>query len=243
MQNLNPAGPSLRVDASSAGRERVRAWDLPTRLFHWALVLGILDGYVSRHYGDGDFVWHKWNGYTVLTLIVFRVIWGFVGGSTARFLAFFPTPMAMLRYGMSLFGHHSQRYLGHNPLGAAMILALLAVIAVQGLSGLFNTNDILFDGPFVKLVSERTVKLAGVVHHYAFEVILLFVSIHIAANLFYQFVKREKLIAAMVTGEKAADDYLDAQEARGGSPWLALLCLAIAAGLVLGTIRVLGGEL
>src|SRR6185437_194664 len=90
----------------------VRAWDLPTRLFHWALVLAIADGYVSRHYGDSDFLWHKWNGYAVLTLVVFRVIWGFVGGSTARFGAFFPTPLSMLRYGLGLFRQGAPRYLG-----------------------------------------------------------------------------------------------------------------------------------
>ncbi|MFI5014461.1 MAG: cytochrome b/b6 domain-containing protein [Hyphomicrobiales bacterium] len=221
----------------------VPAWDLPTRLFHWALLLLIIDGYVSRHYGYSDLTWHKWNGYGILTLIIFRIIWGFVGGSTARFLAFFPTPMAMLRYGASLIGARSQRFLGHNPLGAAMILAMLLVIFVQGLTGLFNSDDVLFDGPFVKLVSERAVKLAGVLHHYNFELILILVSIHVAANLFYHFIKREPLIAAMLTGEKPAADYLDAQEARGGSSRLAVICLAVAAALVLGTIRLVGGEL
>jgi cytochrome b len=225
------------------GARPVRAWDLPTRLFHWALVLGVLCGYISRHYGDSDFVWHKWNGYSVLTLIVFRVIWGFVGGSTARFGAFFPTPMAMLRYTISLFGSRTQRFLGHNPVGAAMIIAMLVVVAGQAVTGMFNTDDVLFDGPLVPLASEHTVKLAGIAHHYIWRLILVLVSIHVAANLFYSLVKREPLIAAMVTGVKPAGDYLDAKEAEGGSPWLALPCLALAAVIVLGNVRLIGGAL
>jgi cytochrome b len=217
--------------------------DLPTRLFHWALALGVLCGYVSRHYGDSDFVWHKWNGYTVLTLIVFRVMWGFVGGSTARFAAFFPTPLAMLRYAISLFGPRTQRFLGHNPLGAAMIIVMLIVVAGQAVTGMFNSDDVLFDGPLVPIVSERGVKLAGIAHHYIWQLILALVSIHITANLFYSLVKREPLIRAMVTGVKPAGDYLDAKAAKGGSPWLALPCLALATLIVLGTVRLLGGAL
>ena len=236
------ASPGVAAAQASSGRE-VHAWDLPTRLFHWALVLGVLCGYVSRHYGDSDFVWHKWNGYTVLTLIVFRVIWGFVGGTTARFRAFFPTPVAMLRYAISLFGSKTQRFLGHNPLGAAMIIVMLIVVSCQAVTGMFNSDDVLFDGPMVPLVSERGVKLAGIAHHYIWRIILALVAIHIAANLFYGFVKREPLIQAMVTGVKPAGDYLDAKEAHGGSPWLAIPCFALAAVVVLGTVRLLGGAL
>jgi cytochrome b len=231
------------VDATTSAPERVRAWDLPTRIFHWLFVTLIVCGYVSRYYGDSDFVWHKWNGYAVLILVVFRLIWGFVGCTTARFASFFPTPRSMLRYGLSIFGSKTEHYLGHNPVGGAMILALLAVVFAQAVTGLFNSNDILFDAPFVKLVSEHTVKLAGVAHHYIFELILLLASIHILANLFYHFVKREPLIAAMVTGHKPAEEYLDCDEAEGGSLWRALICLLVAAVLVLGTIRLLGGEL
>jgi cytochrome b len=207
------------------------------------LVLAIADGYLSRRLADGDFTWHKWNGYAVLTLIVFRVIWGFVGGSTARFGSFFPTPIAMWRYGTSLLHAGSRRYLGHNPLGAVMVLALLIAVLAQGLTGLFNTDDILFDGPFVKLASDRAVRLAGIAHHYIWQILLVLMGLHLAANLFYRFVKREPLIEAMVTGSKPADDYLDAAQARGGSSWLALACLVIAAALVLGTVRLLGGAL
>lgn len=235
----------MTVIAASAvaSAQRVRAWDLPTRIFHWALVLTIIDGWVSRYYGDSGFLWHKWNGYAALTLIVFRVIWGFVGGTTARFRAFFPTPLPMLRYGASLIRGKVEHYLGHNPLGAGMVLALLLAIFAQGFTGLFNTDDTLFEGPFLKLVSDRTGKLAGFAHHYIWQLILILVAIHIAANLFYLLVKREPLIQAMVTGQKPAEDYLDFAEARGGPLWLGLLCLVIAAVLTLGAIRLIGGEL
>lgn len=228
--------------AEAKSKERVRVWDLPTRIFHWALALAILCGYVSRYYGDADFVWHKWNGYFVLILIVFRIIWGFVGGTTARFVNFFPLPSGMWRYARS-FLRGGERYFGHNPLGGAMILVMLVAVLAQGVSGLFNSNDILFDGPFVKLVSDNAVKLAGVIHHYAFKAIELLVVIHIAAALTYHFLKGEPLISAMFTGKKPADTYVGAAELRGGSLMLALACLAMAAILVLATVRIVGGEL
>jgi cytochrome b len=221
----------------------VPAWDLPTRLFHWALVLLIIGGFVTRLYFYSDLTWHKWNGYGVLTLITFRVIWGFVGGSTARFSAFFPTPMAVLRHAGGLLRRDPRRFLGHNPLGGAMVLAFLVAIPAQALTGLFNTDDVFFDGPLAKIATSQTVRLAGIAHHYIWQLILALAAIHIAANLLYQFVKREKLISAMVSGEKPCDDYVDAAEARGGGCGLALVCLAASAAIVLGTIRLVGGEL
>jgi len=116
-------------------------------------------------------------------------------------------------------------------------------VLVQGLSGLFNTDDVLFDGPLHKLATERGVKLAGVIHHYTYELIVLLASIHVAANLFYAIVIKEPLIPAMISGEKPAEDFVDAEEASWGSLAHAGICLVAAAAMVLGGIRLLGGEL
>jgi len=234
-----------------ASRAAVRAWDLPTRLFHWTLVGLIVSAWISYEYaeaiGDVDLVWHRWNGLAALTLIVWRTLWGFAGSSTARFSSFLRAPGAALSYARALVGGHLPRYLGHNPLGAHMVLALLAAVAAQGSLGLFAVDDNdLTGGPLHRLVSDATNKWATRWHAWSFEyVILTLAAVHIAANVLYGLVKKEPLIRAMITGEKPAGDYEDAAEAEiVARPLLrALVCLVIAAAIVAGTILALGGRL
>lgn len=229
----------------------VRAWDLPTRLFHWTLVVLIVSAWVSYEYaealGDVDLVWHRWNGLAALTLIVWRVLWGGAGSSTARFTTFVRAPSATLSYARALIGGCLPRYLGHNPLGAYMVLALLAAVAVQGSLGLFAVDDNdLTGGPLHRLVSEATNKWATRWHAWSFYyVIVTLVAIHVTANALYGLVKQEPLIRAMITGEKPAGAYEDASEAAIVARPLvrAAVCLIIAAAIVAGTILALGGRL
>jgi cytochrome b len=229
----------------------VNVWDLPTRLFHWALVFCIASAWVSFRYaetlGDPTLKWHRYNGYAILTLLVFRVIWGFVGSSTSRWSAFVRWPWTAAQYGLDLLRGKDRHFLGHNPMGTYMILALLTAVFAQGFIGLFlvEHNDTTW-GPLYKLASEATQKRLLSWHLWAYFWILLpLIGMHIAANIFYGAVKKDPLITGMVTGKKPAADYEDGREVViAANVWLrALASLALAAVLVLGGIKLFGGRL
>lgn len=220
------------------------AWDAPTRIFKWLLVLLVVDGWVSNKYGADFTNWHKWNGYAVLVLIVFRLIWGFVGGSTARFSAFVAGPITGLAYLRGLVTGRPSKYLGHNPLGGWMILALLAIVAAQGLTGLFAADEdrLIIEGPLAKTVTDAAVDFAARWHHRIFDAIEILALVHIAANVLYALVKRDPLISAMVTGAKPAEPYADMPAATPGSWGRAALCLVAAVIIVFGAISLAGGR-
>jgi len=239
----------------SHGQAGVQVWDLPTRLFHWALAALVLSAWVSYEFAenlrDSTLVWHRANGLAVLILIVWRLLWGIWGPPTARFARFVRSPATILAYARALIGGRAARYLGHNPLGALMVLALLATVAVQAGFGLFATDDNdLVGGPLYRLVEEAQNVRAARLHGFVFNFVLLpLVALHIAANVLYAFGKKEPLIQAMVTGRKPAAPYADAADTaspsltRAGSLVRALACLAAAAAIVLGGILALGGRL
>lgn len=237
-------------DEAPAARHVV-AWDLPTRLFHWTLVVLVLSAWVSFRYAESvsDYLlkWHRWNGLAILTLLVWRLLWGFAGPPTARFSSFVKRPASALGYARDLLAGRSRRFLGHNPLGAWMVLALLAALLVQAGLGLFTVehND-LTAGPLYRLVSEDATKFASRWHHRIFDWVLLpLIVIHIAANVLYGLLKHEPLIPAMITGRKPAADYEDRGHAgTKDRAWLtAAALLALSAVAVLGTIRLLAGRL
>jgi cytochrome b len=229
----------------------VPAWDLPTRLFHWTLLALVLSAWISYEFaeriGDESLIWHRANGLAILTLVVWRLLWGLVGSSTARFASFVRAPGAVIRYTTGLLTGGGPTYLGHNPLGALMVLALLAVLAVMGTLGLFATDDNdLVGGPLYRLVSEAGNRRATHLHSFVFHLVLLpLVALHVAAALLYTLGKKEPLIQAMVSGKKPAASYTDAAGAViVERPLLrALVCLVAAAAIVLGGILALGGSL
>jgi cytochrome b len=230
---------------------RVRAWDLPTRLFHWLLALLVLAAWLSWRYsetlGDPTLKLHRWNGHAVLVLVVWRVLWGFFGSSTSRFSAWLRWPWTAVAYGFRLLRGQTPLYLSHNPLGSYMILALLAAVTAQAVLGLFAVehNDATA-GPLYRLIPEEKREAITGWHVWTFYwVILALVPIHILANLWYGLAKKEPLITAMVTGRKPAADYLDAPEAEIVARQMlrAFACLLVAAGIVFGTIYgALGGK-
>ncbi len=239
--------------ASSGGSAggAVPAWDLPTRLFHWALVFCIVSAWVSYRYaeliGDTLLKWHRWNGYAILLFLTWRLLWGFFGSSTSRFASFVRAPSAIGGYAGALARGNAPQYLGHNPLGSLMILALLLAAAVQGSLGLFAVDETdLTGGALHRLVSEGMNKSLTRWHAWTFYYVLLALAgLHIAINLLYGLVKREPLIAAMITGRKPEAAYVDAPRANIAerTAWRALACLAAAAAIVFGTIAALGGRL
>lgn len=241
--------------ASGDGRERrrrvarVRAWDGPTRLFKWSLVTLVLTAWLTYLAGDEGMTWHVRNGYAILILLVFRLLWGFVGSSTARFSAWVVWPWTALAYGLDLLRGRRRIYLGHNPLGGWMIIVLLVIAVSQGMTGLFTVdNNGLVGGPFANLDFGDPTPVQRAFsrwHHLGFYVLMGFAAVHVLVNVWYQTAKDDPLITGMVTGEKPALDYVDQLEMRPASRiWLrAGLCLAAAAALVLGTVTVFGGRL
>lgn len=218
---------------SSSAAPQVLAWDGPTRLFKWALVATVVSAWVSNKYGAGNVAWHVWNGYAVLVLVVFRLLWGLVGGSTARFAGFLRAPLATIRYGLDLLRGREAHYLGHNPLGGWMVMVLLGLAGLMGLSGLFNadTDRMIIEGPLSAKLSDAAVSLAHRIHHQAFDLLLIAIVLHLAAVAFHSVVKKERLAPAMVTGRKPARAYADMAAATPGSIGLAIGCL-VAAGLI-----------
>lgn len=221
----------------------VPVWDVATRLFHWTLVTLIILAFITNKYADAiGFKWHKINGYAILCLILFRVLWGFFGSSTSRFLNFI-NPIATLRYLATFFSKNNQDYLGHNPLGAMMVLALLAAVTAQAVSGLFSVDDItmmLFSGPFASNVAESTAEAFTRFHRIGFNLILGLACIHVVVNIGYSVLKKNGLIAAMVTGKKRAGYYADEDSAKLTSQTRALCCFAISCFIVLSILMIWG---
>ena len=229
----------------------VKVWDLPVRLFHWGLVAAIVSTWLSSEYAeqlnDPTLKWHRYNGYAILVLVVFRLIWGFVGSTTARWSTFVVWPWIAARYGFDLIRGRDRKFLGHNPLGTYMILGLLAAVAVQASLGLMvmEHNETTW-GPLYKLLSEEAQRPVRYWHKQGlYWVILPLAGAHIAANVLYGLFKRDPLIRAMITGRKPAADYEDAPEADVSREVAvrAVASLALAAALVFGTIKILGGKL
>ena len=235
-----------RFGASEAS---VPAWDLPTRLFKWSLVFLVLFSWASMQAGDQWITWHVRSGYAILVLLVFRLLWGAVGSSTARFSAWVTWPWTALSYAVALLTGRGRPYLGHNPLGGWMIIVLLVLVAAQAITGLFTVdNNGMYGGPFANLdFGDPTPvqRLFSRWHHWAFNLLLGFIAVHIAVNLFYQFVKSDPVVGAMITGRKPVEPFADQAEMRPArfEGLRALGCLAAAVLVVLGGVKLAGGSL
>lgn len=209
---------------------RIPVWDLPTRLFHWLLVALIVTLWASGEFGKLDL--HMLLGKAALTLLVFRLMWGFAGSRTARFADFVKGPARVLAYLRAPWP-----VLGHNPLGAFSVLALLGLALIQGASGLFTSDDIFTEGPLVALVSGKTVSLLSSVHRIGFKVLMALAALHVGAIVFYRFVKNDNLVLPMITGTKRAKPGLEGNS--GGNLPVALALLALSAGIVWGGVAAL----
>jgi cytochrome b len=226
-----------------ANDEQVHAWDLPTRLFKWSLVAMITLAWVSSGFSDPEMKVHKFAGYAVLVLVLYRLFWGAVGGSTASFSSFVHSPSRAMAYLREAREGRAGPYLGHNPAGGLMVLSLIFACGIQALLGLFSSDGVTASGPFADMVGEQTSAWATRVHGLWFYVILGLALLHIATNLYYQFVKREDLIRPMITGMKKPNAYRDAACAQPGSLIVAAFCFFMATAIVYFGITVWGGSL
>ena len=206
-------------------RAAVPVWDRPVRAVHWLLVLLIPFAWWTAEEELMD--WHSRAGLAVLGLLVFRLVWGLIGSSTARFSSFVRGPRAIADYLRGRPGF----VLGHNPVGALSVLALLGLAGLETVLGLFASDeDGYLTGPFVSLVSEDMAETLTELHEDAFDWLLVLIVLHVAAILFYLLVKRENLVVPMLSGRKAAPAGADGMIAAPASRFF------LAAGIAAGTV-------
>ena len=228
----------MAVSDRKTGRGRLlplKVWDLPTRVFHWLLAALVGGAWYTAEYGPMEI--HALIGQAILTLVVYRLFWGIFGSETARFWNFIKGPRAVLGYAKGLLTGTSNEPVGHNPLGACMIVALLILLVMQAVFGLMGNDDIFFEGPLFNLVGKEWSDTLTGYHHLLFNGILLAVIIHVSAAIFYLVVKRENLIGPMITGMKWWPTPLP--KVRMTPAWLALPVLAVAAALVWAAVTYL----
>jgi len=185
----------------AVGLRRTRVWDLPTRLFHWALAAAVVGLVVTGTVGAME--WHFRLGYVAMALLAFRLAWGFVGGRWSRFSAFLYAPRSVLAY---LRGRaHPDHLIGHNPLGALSVFALLGILLLQVATGLVSDDEIAASGPLTRFVSNATVRLASSWHAVPGKwAVIVLVSLHLLTVLFYVAFKRRSMVRPMLSGDKLA---------------------------------------
>lgn len=214
----------------------ISVWDIPVRLFHWSLATSILMSFITAQIGGNAMEWHKRIGYFVIGLIIFRVVWGFVGSYHARFKNFVYAPATVINYAKNLFKKDSAHYVGHNPMGGLSVVALIASVGLQTVTGLFSNDDILLEGPYASMVSKAFSDQMTRLHQLNSDLILILVGLHLSAIVFYAMFKKEQLIEAMLTGKKDIDPSIDGQfeaempeEAR--SAWLPWSVIVVVGGV------------
>ncbi|MGY6586810.1 MAG: cytochrome b/b6 domain-containing protein [Wenzhouxiangella sp.] len=210
----------------------VKVWDLPLRLFHWLLLFAVTGALVSVQMKAMD--WHGWFGLAVLGLLVFRLVWGIIGSRHARFWSFAPRPRALTDY---LRGRWYG--LGHNPLGALSVFAILGVLLFQAVTGLFADDVIAYTDPLRRAVSGDTASQLTSWHMRMEYVIYGLIALHLAAIAFHELIKRERLIKPMVTGRKTVDDPAAAEDAQGGG-WVAFI---VAVTIAVAAVWIANGAL
>lgn len=211
---------------------QVTVWDLPTRVFHWALVAAIIGSAttVQLHW----MAEHALFGYAILTLVIWRILWGFLGSENARFTHFLKGPGAVLAHLVHLIGRRPDRETTHNPLGGWAVMALLVLVGAQATTGLFANDDVLFRGPLASTVGKAMSDRITGWHYTIKNLLLAMIALHVAAALFYRLWPRHRLVEAMVTGRKTLPDDVSAPSHAGLGRALILLALSAAAvrGLV-----------
>lgn len=207
----------------------IKVWDLPTRLFHWGLVTLIGTSWITAEVGEGWMDIHKLSGYGILTLVLFRVVWGFTGSTHARFSDFVKGPSAVASYARTLLSRQAPHHKGHNPLGGWMIVLMLLLLFAQAGTGLFATDDVMTEGPLAHLVSNNTSDFITSIHSTVFDVLLGLMGAHIAAVFYHLMIKKENLIRPMVTGYKSLPSTLAATKTHFVTPWRAVALIGLAA--------------
>jgi len=201
-------------------------WDLPVRLVHWLIVLAVAGSWATHYAGVEWFAWHRRLGYTVLVLVAFRIVWGFVGTRHARFGHFVRGPRAILDY---LRGRTAVAPVGHNPVGALGVVALLGVLFVQAATGLVANDEIMNAGPFYGWVDPSLSNRLTTLHRQSSDVLLALIGLHVLAVAWHVLGRRRPLLQAMLTGRKSAAEVPAEQAIAGSRSALALAIVAVLA--------------
>ena len=224
--------PARTGPAPAAADGPVAVWDLPLRLFHWALVLLVVTLGATGLVKDDALRWHMRAGQALIALLLFRVAWGFAGSRHARFVSFVRGPAAVLRYARSLVVPPHEVHATHNPLGGWMVIAMLAALAVQATTGLFTNDDVLWEGPLAARVARDVSDAMSSIHRRGWWVVVALVVAHVAAVAVYRWVFKEDLVRPMIDGVKplppgAADPADAAASGTRAAVVLALCALAV----------------
>ncbi|MGO2512530.1 cytochrome b/b6 domain-containing protein [Marinomonas polaris] len=177
-------------------------WDWPVRISHWLIVL-LFTGLIITGKSEGDYIqYHFYMGYGLSAVVIARVLYGFYGSYYARFSQFVKGPKVAFRFAMSLFSGRPKKYLGHNPVGALMVVVLLLALSVQWGTGLFTSDEVFWFGPFYSLISEDLASQLASIHHFLPNVLLGLVAMHVLAVFYHELCLKERLIEAMILGRK-----------------------------------------
>jgi cytochrome b len=220
------AGPS---DAPAAEGRLV--WDLPLRVTHWTLVISVAGAWITHYAGTQWFEWHRRLGYATLVLVVFRLLWGFVGTRHSRFASFLPGPHALLEY---VRNRGAAATVGHNPLGALSVVAMLVLLLVQAATGLYANDEIANAGPFYGWITQETSNRITGCHEANSNLLLGMIVLHLLAIAWYAFAARRPLVRAMLTGRKDARDVAPGEAITDSRTVLAVvIVVALGAALTL----------
>ncbi len=212
---------------------RLRVWDLPTRIFHWLLAFSVVSALISGEVGDAALVWHFRLGYCIIALLLFRIVWGFIGGHWSRFQQFLYSPKTILAF---LRGQSKPEYeMGHNPLGSLSVWGLLFLLGAQVVTGMMSDDEIATQGPLVQFISSATASLATNYHrHFGKVIIIALIALHVTAILFYLHKKKQNLVRPMLLGDKEVSREQALPESQDGAAQriTALVIFALIAAIV-----------
>jgi cytochrome b len=217
------------TDTTQQSPATVTVWDLPLRLFHWLLVATLVGSWVTHELGTAAIQWHMRLGYTALGLVTFRLIWGFVGPRHARFSSFLTGPRRVRAYATAWLKGRPPPAAGHSPMGGWAVVAMLAAVGLQGVSGLFQSDDFLVEGPWYHAAPECLRDLMHEIHEVNFNLLLFLVALHLSAIAVYRWRLKSDLVRGMITGRRRVDPR---EAITGELRWRALLVAGAAAAIV-----------
>jgi cytochrome b len=229
----------MSTENGNGGKEdalekRVLVWDLPTRLFHWSIAVLVVFCIATGKMGLDWLDVHMIGGYGVLSLVLFRLVWGFAGGRHARFASFVRGPVAVWRHIAGMLKRDAPRHLGHNPLGGWSVMAMLGAMLLQASTGLFASDDIFTEGPLYPLASKAASDMLTRIHRWNADAIIVLVTIHVLAIGFYLVIEHDNLIGPMITGRK---NWRGTAPPAAANPLAAAVIAGICAGVVYLIVR------
>lgn len=216
--------------ASQTLTRPVLVWDVPTRLFHWLIVVLVVAAYVTERLNWMD--WHAWIGEAVLALVLFRILWGCFGSETARFRGFVASPAAAVHHLRGMLRREPDLQVGHNPAGGWMVVLLLLLLLGETLTGLYTNNDVADEGPFTPWVPAWLANAITDLHTWLWDALVAAVAMHLLAIAVYAAAKGHNLLRPMLSGRKSMP--MEVREPRPGS--MGLACLLFAAASVAAVV-------